>query len=275
MAHLGVHPHVLGLLHVMMAPPSRAVVVTDDSALRPPAAAAAAPVPSASTISLCFEFLPEGTARDALHQTSPWLGDLASVLRVVAGAARGLAHMHAHGVVHRDVKLDNLLVRAVPGEPPQLVVCDLGLARVVAGSVFPGPTAVTDAVMRGTDGYRAPEQMPPAAAAAAAPLSEKVDVFSLALCLLELLLWPLVSDPLHTSSPYSDSHSMIQALHSRILKLGQAPFVSLWSCVELVARPRWPRDLWLLLQACLMPIPDLRPTAADMASLLERISLQC
>ncbi len=69
---------------------------------------------------------------------------------VVAQAARGLAHAHARGFIHRDVKPGNLLVR----EDGLVKVSDLGLA----GSVL-DPESMRPGRVVGTMDYMAPEQI--------------------------------------------------------------------------------------------------------------------
>jgi len=69
---------------------------------------------------------------------------------VVAQAARGLAHAHARGFIHRDVKPGNLLVR----EDGLVKVSDLGLA----GSVL-DPESMKPGRVVGTMDYMAPEQI--------------------------------------------------------------------------------------------------------------------
>jgi serine/threonine protein kinase/tetratricopeptide (TPR) repeat protein len=70
--------------------------------------------------------------------------------RIVAGAARALAHAHDRGVVHRDVKPGNILLHH--GEP---VVADFGIS-LVAGS----ETRLTqEGLSLGTPHYMSPEQI--------------------------------------------------------------------------------------------------------------------
>lgn len=74
----------------------------------------------------------------------------AEVVRLGLGIAAALATAHASGVIHRDIKPDNILLDA-DGEA---VVADFGLARALAGSAS---VSATNQVL-GTPQYFSPEQ---------------------------------------------------------------------------------------------------------------------
>lgn len=123
----------------------------------------------AGTCWLAMEHLPGGNLRRLIGQG----GTAEEALLWLRQAALGLAALHHAGLVHRDVKPANLLLRA-NGE---LVLTDFGLATR-AGAV--DPQAQPGAVV-GTPRYVAPEQLQGAAASPAA------DVYSLGVLLHEML----------------------------------------------------------------------------------------
>lgn len=96
--------------------------------------------------------------------------DEAAVRRVVLQLADALGYAHRKGIVHRDVKPDNVMV--APGQPIKLM--DFGIARPMA-------EGTTDEAIIGTMPYMAPEQARPG------PVDGRADLYALGMMAYELL----------------------------------------------------------------------------------------
>jgi predicted ATPase/predicted Ser/Thr protein kinase len=123
---------------------------------------------------IVMEFIDGHTLRGVLAERPP----VETVARLIGQAARALAVAHAAGVVHRDVKPENLMVRP----DGYLKVLDFGLARRLPGSALPdGSTAARNdsQAIVGTVPYMSPEQ------ARSQPPGPASDVFSLGVVLYE------------------------------------------------------------------------------------------
>ncbi len=98
------------------------------------------------------------------------------VVRLLTLLARALAFAHREGVVHRDIKPDNILL--AQGEP---VLADFGIAKLLRDGTAHG-TLTSAGMSIGTVTYMAPEQV-----VADPELDGRVDVYSLAAVGYELL----------------------------------------------------------------------------------------
>ena len=92
-------------------------------------------------------------------------------LKVVLSVAEALNYAHRNGVVHRDIKPDNIILL----ENNRVKVADFGIARVMTAS------KTQTGVILGTPNYMSPEQV------AGAKVDGRSDLFSLGVVLYELL----------------------------------------------------------------------------------------
>ncbi len=102
-------------------------------------------------------------------------------VRIVTAVAGALGHAHRHGIVHRDVKPENILLS--DGVP---VVADFGIAKLIAERQRvndPTSTALTQLGMSlGTPAYMSPEQ-----AIGEAEVDGRTDIYALGVLLYEML----------------------------------------------------------------------------------------
>jgi hypothetical protein len=110
--------------------------------------------------------------RDILRAAGPV--ELEEALEYVRQAAKGLAYAHQHGVVHRDVKPENMLLEEATA---RLLLTDFGIAKALGAEslTLPGD-------MIGTPHYMAPEQC-----GGQLEVDARTDQYSLALVAYEML----------------------------------------------------------------------------------------
>jgi predicted Ser/Thr protein kinase len=111
------------------------------------------------------------------------IGNDGQLLDVLLGAAEGLAAAHEAGLVHRDVKPENVLVT----RDGRAIVTDFGLARAQdaidprASTLGADPHLTATGAIAGTPAYLAPEQL------GGDPIDARVDQFAWAVMAWELL----------------------------------------------------------------------------------------
>ncbi|MFJ5263500.1 serine/threonine-protein kinase [Streptomyces sp. NPDC088387] len=161
-----------------------------------------------------------------------------AAVAITADVAEGLAAAHAAGVVHRDVKPENVLLDMQgplgPGGSHRALLTDFGVAKLID---TPRRTRATKII--GTPDYLAPEiveGLPPRAA---------VDIYALATVLYELLAG---------FTPFGGGHP------GAVLRRHVTETV--------VPLPGIPEELWQLLVQCLAKAPASRLRASELAARL-------
>jgi len=129
---------------------------------------------------LVMEALRGETLADVLER-EPTLPD-ETALRYFREAALGLAAGHRAGVIHRDVKPENLFL-AREGDSITLKVIDFGMAKVPRDS-----TSSTEGLVMGTVQYMAPEQI------ICEPVDARTDIYALGCLLFRMLTGHLPFD---------------------------------------------------------------------------------
>jgi serine/threonine-protein kinase len=97
------------------------------------------------------------------------------VRRILTDVADALAYAHANGVVHRDIKPDNIMLERATG---RAVVTDFGIARAAAGD----SRLTVTGVAIGTPAYMSPEQ-----ALGERELDGRSDIYSLGIIAYQML----------------------------------------------------------------------------------------
>ena len=167
-------------------------------------------------------------------------------MRILRDVVSALAYAHSHGVVHRDVKPENVLLSGGVA-----VVTDFGVAKAVSASADgPGTTGLTSlGVALGTPAYMAPEQ-----ATASPQTDHRADIYAMGVVAYEML----------TGLPPFSGRSAQAVLAAHVMEDPEP--------VER-RRPSVPPLLANLVRECLAKRPAERPqTAAEMMHLLDAIA---
>ncbi len=163
------------------------------------------------------------------------------VLRVARQVAEALATVHRHGVVHRDIKPDNLMLTPDPAVlgGVRVKILDFGLAKAPRARLGGEQVKTVVGCAYGTLCYMAPEQMFDARAA-----TDRADVYSLGATVFEMLAG---------RTPFLGSEPL-QIWGAQLTK--EPPDIR-----ELV--PTAPRMLSVLIQGMLNRDPSKRPAMED------------
>ncbi|MFE6865146.1 Stk1 family PASTA domain-containing Ser/Thr kinase [Kitasatospora sp. NPDC057692] len=126
---------------------------------------------------LAMEYVPGGTLRDLLRDRGAL--SIRAALDILEPVLAALGAAHRAGLVHRDVKPENVLIT----EDGLVKVADFGLVRVLnAADGATTSTTATAGTVLGTVSYLAPEQIRPGA-----ETDQRVDVYAAGILLYEML----------------------------------------------------------------------------------------
>jgi serine/threonine protein kinase len=106
----------------------------------------------------------------------------AEVARVLNQVARGIGRAHAAGLVHRDLKPDNIFLERNEDEET-VKVLDFGIAKELAPGFDPDSGATRTGTLIGSPHYMSPEQ-----AEGSSDLDHRTDIWSLGVVAFECLV---------------------------------------------------------------------------------------
>lgn len=181
------------------------------------------------------EYMAGGSLRKYLHKQEPYSLPLKLVLKLALDIARGMLYLHSEGILHRDLKSENILL----GEDMSVKVADFGIScdesQCGSGKGF-----------MSTYRWMAPEMIKEK------HHTRKVDVYSYGIVLWELLT---------ALTPFQDM-TPEQAAYAVCQKNARPPLPA--GC---------PVALSHLINRCWATNPDKRPHFREIVSLLERYTI--
>ena len=160
-------------------------------------------------------------------------------VRVLKDAARALAYAHARGIVHRDIKPDNILLTA-----GSATLADFGVAKAIKSAQRTATPESENSLTRvgtslGTPLYMAPEQ-----AAADEAIDHRADIYALGITAYEML----------TGSPPFSGDSIRELVTAHLTEKPRPIADALTDIPEALAE---------LIMACLEKAPEDRPQDAE------------
>jgi serine/threonine-protein kinase len=187
-------------------------------------------------LAIVMDYVDGGSLRDVLHDQGPLPPALA--VGVVAAVLDGLASAHDQGVLHRDIKPDNVLLTEQWRQlrPGDLRLSDFGIARIVADG------AGTTTGLLGTPEYMSPELL------TTGECDLSTDVYGVGILLYELLAG---------RTPFAGPGTDYTVAHRHVSS--EPPRLPV------------PEALWAVLEDLLAKDPGARPSASRAAAALRAV----
>lgn len=160
-----------------------------------------------------MEYLPGRSLSEEVEARGGFL-PVAEAIDVTRQALAGLAHAHAAGLVHRDMKLDNLFVvdPSTLGGRTLIKILDFGVAKVMQGASGDAPSPLMvptgTGVVVGTPRFFAPEQ------ARGQRLDHRADIYAMG-----LVLYSLVAG----RGPFDDAKNITEMARAHVLTAPEPP----------------------------------------------------
>ncbi|TCD67662.1 hypothetical protein EIP91_012172 [Steccherinum ochraceum] len=205
-----------------------------------------------------LKFLGILTEKNFVHMVSPWQenGNIllytknnpdADRLRLVRGAANGLAYLHSEKIMHGNLKCTNILV-SIEGEA---CISDFGMSRIIEDVTEQTVSAILTST--GSARWLAPELI----MTETAPFTLACDTYSFAMTILECLT---------NQSPFASLKRDAQVIH-RLMTDRLPP-----ERPQTEDSVKWISDeLWVLMIECWSYQPEDRPLMQDVAKRLEEM----
>ena len=140
-------------------------------------------------------------------------------LDIMRGMLSGLRHAHERGVVHRDIKPDNVYLAHKDGDPV-IKILDFGIAKLYAGSAD-DPASTRAGLTVGTPAYLSPEQ------AVGGEITPASDLYSASIVLYEMLIGRA---PFEDKDPLAMLGAHVSRLPPRFAAV--APFIDIPAPLE-------------------------------------------
>lgn len=150
--------------------------------------------------------------------------------RIMSEVASALAHAHKHGVIHRDIKPQNVLIDSESG---RCLVTDFGIARTADGG-----TLTATGMFVGTPAYLAPEQIE------GTPSDHRADIYALGVMSYEMFAG---RQPFEGATPTAMLMKRLAGPPEKLSKV----------------RPETPRVVQATIERCLAQDPEARFQSAS------------